>query len=150
MGGGLDPGVVWGEAGVGADGANYAIAGDGGFVDVLQEAVKDAAEISLTLRVKAGGVSVTKQRTDRDAIMKRGVIGAVPVKEKLLDDFAVRVRADDALALVPLEGRLGRGDGLGGAGWHVARDDAGFWRACDGGTLFGPPFGAWFVARFAT
>ncbi|MGB9403418.1 MAG: hypothetical protein WCA98_07755 [Candidatus Acidiferrales bacterium] len=60
----VDPVAVGGDAGIGADGADDAVAGNDGAIGVLDELFEGIAEIAAAAGVEAGGVGVAiKGRT---------------------------------------------------------------------------------------
>ena len=105
-GGRLDPFVVVGEAGIGAHGADDAIAGDFGAFGVFEDAVEHRAKIALASGVESGRMGMAVKRTGGDFKQAGRSVGLVPVEEKLLDLVAVRMMADDTLPLVAFEREL--------------------------------------------
>lgn len=99
--------VVVGKAGIGAHGADDAVAGDLDGAGVFEDAVEDRTKILLAGGVEAGGVGVTVEGAHGQAVMTGGLERLVPVKEKLVDGLAFRMLANGALALVALDGGFG-------------------------------------------
>jgi hypothetical protein len=95
----LVPFVVVGEDGVGADGSEDSLAGDGGLVYALEQLFDYAAEIAPAAGEKTGGVGVAVERGPVRQLVFAGNPGrAAPMEEFVLDGVAIRMSADFALA----------------------------------------------------
>lgn len=102
--GSVDPFAVVGEAGVGADGADEAVRGGLDVLGALDDEFEGGAEFALAKNKEAEGVSVAvDEGTVGEVVMLADLIGAAPMEEVLLDPAAVRMPADDAVALVATE-----------------------------------------------
>lgn len=138
---GLDPLVRFGEAGIGANGGDDAVGGWRDVGDTFEKEIEDSAKIVAALGVEADGASVAIDGTPVEGVVDgklaaNGLRG-VPVDEKLLDGFAVRVVADLAFAAMALEiGSRGRAGFWFGAVLASAQRGFGMSYGCGGHLLF--------------
>jgi len=88
---------------------------EAGVVDGFEDVFEDAAELALAAPEEAGSVSVTVDGDAVGELMFLGdQLGAAPADEVTLDEVAVRMGADAALASVASEvGRIGIGSVAG-------------------------------------
>src|ERR1700722_17149871 len=78
--GGLDPMPVVGEASVGTQGANDAVAGDGGFLGAVEEAVEHGTHVAAAAPREAEGLRVTVKSSGRNVVMTGALSWAMPVE----------------------------------------------------------------------
>ena len=91
------------DGGVGADGAEQGVEGDGGFGVAFENVFEEEAEIAFAAVVKAGGEGVAVNGGFGDMIIELESCERFPVEESLLDVVAVLAAADGAFALVAFE-----------------------------------------------
>ncbi|MGC1581138.1 MAG: hypothetical protein WA766_06625 [Candidatus Acidiferrales bacterium] len=97
----LDPAAFGGEARVGADGADHAVAGDRGVDGVLDQVFEGVAHVIAAQVEEARGVGVTVEGCHRaQVVVLDNAVGMDPVDELLVDGFAFWVFADHAFACV--------------------------------------------------
>ena len=100
----IDPGAIVPEAGIGADGAEDGVDGDGGGLSLLDEDIEDGAYILVAASPEAEGVRVAvDDRPVRQVVVLDDLVRALPVKEIVFDLRALRVMTDMALTGVALE-----------------------------------------------
>jgi len=106
MGGGLDPFVVVGETGLGADGSDDGVASDLGLSAAFEDAIQGEAKVFAAQREEAEGVGMSVKGSFRDFIFSGDGPGAAPLQEVLVDRFAIGMAADLAFATVAFSGGL--------------------------------------------
>ena len=93
------------DAPVDHDRLDHGVAGDGGFGSALDDALQHVAEIFAAAHPKAGGVSVAVDGARTVELEFLGDVGrAAPVKNVVVNGFAMLVAADGAAADVAIEG----------------------------------------------
>ena len=97
------------EAGIGADGAEDGVGGDGGGLNLLDKDIEDGADVLVAAGFEAEGVRVAvDDRPVRQVVVFDDVVGAMPIEEIVFDLGALRVVTDMALTGVALRSALGR------------------------------------------
>ena len=106
---GLGPAAVFGNAGMGFDGADDAVGSGSDGLGLFHDEFEGAARTSGALLVEAKGARVT---VDDAAVAKLEFIsdggGALPVEEGLLDDVAFGMAANGAVRFVMIEADVAR------------------------------------------
>jgi hypothetical protein len=94
----FDPGAIVPEAGIGTDGAEDGVGGDGGGLSLLNEDIEDGADVLVAAGFEAEGVRVAvDDRPVRQRVVFDDFVGAMPVEEIVFDLGALRVMTDLAL-----------------------------------------------------
>jgi hypothetical protein len=105
----FDPGAIIPETGIGADGAEDGVGGDGGGLNLLDKDIEDGADVLVAAGFEAEGVRVAvDDRPVRQVVVFDDVVGAMPIEEIVFDLGALRVVTDMALTGVALRSALGR------------------------------------------
>lgn len=102
------------DVSVGADGFDDGFRGHADLRDVLDDVLEGDADASGAPLMQAGGNGVVVEGARVEIKLFGDPFRAVPVDEKILDDFAVPVTADGALAAMARSsgrrGECGRGE----------------------------------------
>src|ERR1700721_1031437 len=100
----FDPGAIVPEAGIGADGAEDGVGGDGGGLRLLDEDIEDGADVLVAAGFESEGVRMAvDDRPMRQLVVLDDFVGAMPIEEVVFDLGALRVVTDMALTGVALE-----------------------------------------------